>query len=146
MSEISEKAKVRLLGGEGEKQTTSLSSAAAAQTVGPDNGGAAPSPQKSTNPVFLSDSAEGADLLDAALVVQPLAQLCVAEQVETPFLAALTGSPGSGKTFALKRLGQRPGPLGDAALKCSTSGHKGPPAGPRCSFARCSSIKASSDS
>ncbi len=54
--------------------------------------------------MFLSNSAEGADLLDAAAIVQPLAQLCVTAQVQTPFLAAVAGAPGAGKSFALKRL------------------------------------------
>jgi hypothetical protein len=58
----------------------------------------------SGGPVFLSDAAEGADLLDAASTVQPLAQLCVTPQVQTPFLAAIASPAGSGKTFALNRL------------------------------------------
>ncbi len=45
-------------------------------------------------------------MLDATAIVQPLAQLCVTEQVQTPFLAAIAGAPGAGKTFALKRLAQ----------------------------------------
>src|SRR5208282_2388422 len=57
-------------------------------------------------PVFLSDSADGADVLDGAVIVRPLAQLCVTPQVQTPFLAAIAGASGAGKTFALKRLAQ----------------------------------------
>jgi len=58
----------------------------------------------SAGPVFLSDAVEGADLLDTASAVQPLAQLCVTPQVQTPFLAAIAGPAGAGKTFALNRL------------------------------------------
>jgi hypothetical protein len=42
--------------------------------------------------------------LNAAEIVQPLARLCVAPQVQTPFLAAITGPTGAGKSFALRRL------------------------------------------
>jgi hypothetical protein len=55
-------------------------------------------------PILLCDSADGADLLNAAEIVQPLARLCVAPQVQTPFLAAITGPTGAGKSFALRRL------------------------------------------
>ena len=40
------------------------------------------------------------------VLVQPLAQLCVTPQVQTPFLAAIAGPGGAGKTFALNRLVQ----------------------------------------
>jgi hypothetical protein len=74
-------------------------------------GAAAPSvaldltpPGRPTEPIFLSDAAQGADVLDAVSIVMPLAQLCVAEPAQTPFLAAIAGPSGSGKTFALGRL------------------------------------------
>jgi hypothetical protein len=54
--------------------------------------------------VFLSDSGDGADVLDAGLVVLPLAQLCMTPQAQTPFIAAIAGPGGSGKTFALNRI------------------------------------------
>src|SRR3984885_16198614 len=57
-------------------------------------------------PIFLGDSAEGADLLNAGQIVQPLAHLCVTSQVQTPFLAGILGPSGAGKTFALRRLAQ----------------------------------------
>ena len=102
MSEISEKAKVRLLGGDAPEPS------AYSSPVKPVQGDAAPSPldSKVSSPVFLSDSVEGADVLDTAAIIQPLAQLCVTAQVQTPFLAAIAGLPGSGKSFALKRLVQ----------------------------------------
>ena len=99
MSEISEKAKVRLLGERTPEPSVSSSPPKPVQAD------AAPSLVDSVSaPVFLSDSAEGADVLDATAIVQPLAQLCVTAQVQTPFLAAITGAPGAGKSFALKRL------------------------------------------
>ena len=104
MSEISEKVKVRLLGGDAAEPSTSPPLPKPAQ----DSADSAPHTlaQKSAAPVFLSDSADGADVLDAVAIVQPLAQLCVTGQVQTPFLAAIAGPSGAGKTFALKRLTQ----------------------------------------
>ena len=104
LSEFSEKVKVRLLGGDPAEQSTSPPPLGPMQ-VGADSGPPTPAP-KSAAPVFLSDSAEGADVLDATAIVQPLAQLCVTAQVQTPFLAAIAGAPGAGKTFALKRLAE----------------------------------------
>ncbi|HZZ62645.1 MAG TPA: hypothetical protein VFE63_16020 [Roseiarcus sp.] len=102
MSEISEKVKVRLLGGDPIEPAAAPPLHRPAQ-AGAGSGPPAPGP-KWAPPIFLSDSAEGADLLEATAIVQPLAQLCVTEQVQTPFLAAIAGAPGAGKTFALKRL------------------------------------------
>ncbi len=45
-------------------------------------------------------------MLEAGRLVQPLAQLCIADKVQTPFLAAIAGPGGAGKTFALNRLAQ----------------------------------------
>jgi hypothetical protein len=103
LSEISEKAKIRLLGGDAAER---LPSPPPTPTLA---GAPSPPPGTAPNaaaPVFLSDSAEGADVLDVGAVVQPLAQLCVSGQVQTPFLAAIAGAPGAGKTFALNRLAQ----------------------------------------
>lgn len=104
MSEISEKAKVRLLGGDAAELSTPHLPPKPAQ-AGADSAPPMLAP-KSAAPVFLSDSADGADVLDAAVIVQPLAQLCVSGRVQTPLLAAIVGPPGAGKTFALKRLSQ----------------------------------------
>jgi hypothetical protein len=104
LPEISEKVKVRLLGGDASGPSTSPPLPKPAQN-GADSAPATPA-QKSAAPVFLSDSADGADVLDAAAIVQPLAQLCVTGQVQTPFLAAIAGPSGAGKTFALTRLTQ----------------------------------------
>jgi hypothetical protein len=109
LSEISEKARVRLLGGGlAEKPGTALASGPLREAASPAEPPApAPTAAPATaGPIFFSDSADGADILDAGRVIQPLAQLCVTPQVQTPFLAAVAGSGGAGKTFALKQLGQ----------------------------------------
>jgi hypothetical protein len=77
-------------------------------------------PPPPAEPVFLADLADGADALDAAQAVTPLAQLCVTPQVQTPFLAAIAGPGGAGKTFALRRLVQA-----IEALRRSPSGPAG---------------------
>ncbi len=109
MSEISENARVRLLGGggPGERPVAPLPPRPSPQlALTPD-----PAPPPSfaaapAEPIFLANSADGADLLDAAQAVMPLAQICVTPQVQTPFLAAIAGPGGAGKTFALGRLVQ----------------------------------------
>ena len=110
MSEPSVNSKVRLLGevGTSDKAPFSLNPRAPAQSVAPQVSispppPAAPSPAE---PIFLGNSADGADLLNAGQIVQPLAHLCVTPQVQTPFLAGILGPSGAGKTFALRRLTQ----------------------------------------
>ena len=130
MSEPSVNSKVRLLGGVTPADKASLplpqrtpgqppAQAAPAAQPPPRAAPAAPPPAQAApapppppalaapvqaEPILLCDSAEGADLLNAAEIVQPLARLCVAPQVQTPFLAAITGPTGAGKSFALRRL------------------------------------------
>ena len=99
MSEISEKTKVRILGGGLADKPAPLAPAAE-----PARAPVAPAP--AGKPLFLADTADSADLLDTALIVQPLAHLCATPQVQTPFVAAVAGPAGAGKTFALKRLAQ----------------------------------------
>jgi hypothetical protein len=103
LSEISDNARVRLLGGgpAADKPPQPLTSRTPPQPAPPND----PVPP-SAEPIFFSDSADGADLLDAAQTMQPLAQLCVTPQVQTPFLAAIAGPAGAGKSFALRRLAQ----------------------------------------
>jgi hypothetical protein len=110
LSEPSANSKVRLLGevGTSEKPSFSLTARASGQSGAPPvsiTSAPPPSPVQSA-PIFLGDSADGADLLNADQIVQPLAQLCVTPQVQTPFLAAILGPFGAGKTFALRRLAQ----------------------------------------
>jgi ABC-type Na+ transport system ATPase subunit NatA len=110
LSEPSVNSKVRLLGdvGTSDKAPLSLSPRGPAQSAAPPVSIAPPPPAAPSRaePIFLGDSADGADLLNAGQIVQPLAQLCVTPQVQTPFLAAILGPSGAGKTFALRRLTQ----------------------------------------
>ena len=110
MSEPSVNSKVRLLGevGTTEKPSLSLTPRTPAQSAAPPVS-ITPPPSPApvpAEPIFLGDSADGADLLNAGQIVQPLAQLCVTPQVQTPFLAAILGPSGAGKTFALRRFAQ----------------------------------------
>ena len=110
MSEPSVNSKVRLLGdvGTSDKAPLSLAPRTPAQSAAPPVSIAPPPPvaPSRAEPIFLGDSADGADLLNAGQIVQPLAHLCVTPQVQTPFLAAILGPSGAGKTFALRRLAQ----------------------------------------
>ena len=110
MSEPSVNSKVRLLGdvGTSDKAPLSLTPRAPAQSAAPPVSIAPPPPAAPSRaePIFLGDSADGADLLNAGQIVQPLAHLCLTPQVQTPFLAAILGPSGAGKTFALRRLTQ----------------------------------------
>jgi len=129
LSEPSVNAKARLLGegATGDKPASPLPGRRAGQPAAPPvsiEPPAAASAQTLAAPVFLSDSADGADVLNAAQIVEPLAQLCVTREVQTPFLAAILGSSGAGKTFALRRLAQAierlgasPAGAGGGALK-----------------------------
>jgi hypothetical protein len=108
LSEPSVNSKIRLLGGIGtsDKSSVPLPARASAQTAAPPVSITPPTAPLQTDTIFLGDSVDGADVLGAAELVQPLAQLCVTPQVQTPFLAAIAGASGSGKTFASRRLAQ----------------------------------------
>ena len=110
MSEPSVNSKVRLLGGVGtsDKPAFPTPDRAPAQSAAPPVSIVTPPPAAPVRaePIFLGDSADGADLLNAGQIVQPLAHLCVTPQVQTPFLAGILGPSGAGKTFALRRLTQ----------------------------------------
>lgn len=108
MAEFSVNSKVRLLGGgaAGDKASFPLPAPTHAEPTAPAAPAASPPAPIQAEPIFLCDSADGADLLNAAEIVQPLAQLCATPQVQTPFLAAIAGPTGAGKTFALRRLAQ----------------------------------------
>jgi hypothetical protein len=109
LSEQSVNSKIRLLGeiGTGDKPSLPLPARGAPAQAAPPPVSITPPPAPAqTEPIFLGDSADGADVLNAAQLVQPLAQLCVTSQVQTPFLAAIAGASGAGKTFALRRLAQ----------------------------------------
>jgi len=127
LAESSVNSKIRLLGGgapsdkasfplpaptHAELTAPAATAAPPTSTPPPAPVQAAPPPSASppppapiqAEPIFLCDSADGSDLLNAAEIVQPLAQLCATSQVQTPFLAAIAGPTGVGKTFALRRL------------------------------------------
>ena len=109
MADISDAAKVRLLGGgPGDKPPASLSSlsqaSAPTEAVAKPAATTVPAPAPAGQAIFLSDSDEGADALGIAELIQPLAQLCAAAQTQTPFLAAILGPSGAGKSFAIGRL------------------------------------------
>jgi hypothetical protein len=109
LSEPSVNSKVRLLGevGASDKPAFPMPARAPAQSAAPPVSiTPPPAIPVHAEPIFLGDSADGADLLDAGQIVQPLAQLCVTPQIQTPFLAAIFGPSGAGKTFALRRLRQ----------------------------------------
>jgi hypothetical protein len=109
LSEPSVNSKVRLLGevGTSDKPLFPMPARATAQPAAPPVSITPPSlAPAQAEPIFLGDSADGADLLNADEIVRPLAQLCVTPQVQTPFLAAILGPSGAGKTFALRRLAQ----------------------------------------
>jgi hypothetical protein len=109
LSEPSVNSKVRLLGevGTSEKPAFPTPARTPAQSAAPPVSITPPPPiPVQPEPIFLGDSADGADLLNASQIVQPLAQLCVTPQIQTPFLAAILGPSGAGKTFALRRLAQ----------------------------------------
>jgi hypothetical protein len=108
LSEPSVNSKVRLLGGIGasDKPSIPLPARASVQSAVPAVSITPPPASVRTDPIFLGESVDGADVLGAAEAVQPLAQLCVTPQVQTPFLAAVAGASGAGKTFALRRLAQ----------------------------------------
>ncbi len=69
------------------------------------------------DPIFYADAGDRADLQNTAEALQPLAELCVVEEAQTPFLAGIVGSSGSGKSFALRRLVEVVEDLADAAGK-----------------------------
>jgi hypothetical protein len=108
LSESSVNSKVRLLGGIGasDKSSSPLPARAPAQSAAPAVSIAPLPASTQAEPIFLGDSADGADVLNADQLVRPLAQLCVTPQVQTPFLAAIAGPSGAGKTFALRRVAQ----------------------------------------
>jgi hypothetical protein len=115
-------SKIRLLGevGASDKPAFPMPARAPAQSAAPPVSIAPPAPA-AAEPIFLGDSADGADLLNAGQIVQPLAQLCVTPQIQTPFLAAILGPSGAGKTFALRRLAQASGQL-SASLPTASGG------------------------
>jgi hypothetical protein len=54
--------------------------------------------------VFYADASDSADLRSTTEAIEPLAELYVVGEAQTPFLAGIVGPSGSGKSFALHRL------------------------------------------
>jgi len=69
------------------------------------------------DPVFYADANDGADLRNTVEAIEPLAELCVVGEAQTPFLVGIVGPPGSGKSFALRRLVEAVEDLAAAAGK-----------------------------
>jgi len=103
VSEISQTARIRLLG---DGATGKPALLPATHPSNPLVEAAPQAPIRPVEPIFLADAAEGADVLDVGRIVEPLARLCVTPQAQTPFLAAIVGPGGAGKTFAVNRLAQ----------------------------------------
>jgi len=61
-------------------------------------------PSPSARAVFVADASAGADLLDMAEALQPIAELCAHKETQTPLAIGVVGPSGSGKSFALERL------------------------------------------
>jgi len=68
-------------------------------------------------PILYADTSDTADLRNAAEAVAPLAELCALGKAQTPFLIAIVGPSGSGKSFALRRLTEALESLTEAAAK-----------------------------
>ena len=91
----------------------------AAPSLGPILPPAAPRPTLPgpREPVLFSDKSDSGDLLGVAEAVRPLAELCLAPEAQTPFLAGIVGPSGAGKSFALRRLQGAIDALANAAAK-----------------------------
>src|ERR1700677_4148850 len=91
----------------------------AAPSLGPILPPAAPRPTLPgpREPVLFSDKSDSGDLLGVAEAVRPLAELCLAPEAQTPFLAGIVGPSGAGKSFALRRLVGAVDALANAAAK-----------------------------
>ena len=74
---------------------------------------------KGLEPIFLADSASGADLLGVADAIQPLAELCAHGRTQGPLMIGLVGPSGTGKSFALEQLVGQIESLSAAARKAA---------------------------
>jgi len=54
--------------------------------------------------IFYADAGDRADLQNIGEAIEPLAELCLVDEAQTPFLTGIVGRTGSGKSFALRRL------------------------------------------
>jgi len=63
----------------------------------------APPPVANGEPLVYADGPDSPDLMGAADATRPLAEICLAAAVQTPFLIGFVGPSGSGASFALRR-------------------------------------------
>lgn len=84
-----------------EADRAARDAASPASRIVPPSAGNAPG---LSDPVLYADAPDAPDLLGAAAAVQPLAELCLSANAQTPFLIGLVGPRGAGKSFALRRL------------------------------------------
>ena len=63
----------------------------------------APPPVPKGEPLVYADGPDSPDLMGAAEATRPLAEICLAADVQTPFLVGFVGPSGSGASFALHR-------------------------------------------
>jgi len=59
-----------------------------------------------SQPVFVAESGDSADLLGVGEALRPTAELCASAATQTPFAVGVVGAAGAGKSFALRRLEQ----------------------------------------
>ncbi len=78
-------------------------------------------PAPPREPLLYADSTEGADFLNAGEATWPLAELCLAQDAQSPFLVGLVGPSGSGASFALRRWLDNVETLANAAARTSGS-------------------------
>jgi len=55
-------------------------------------------------PLLIANTPDAADLTGVGRALEPLLELCLSPQAQTPFLVGIVGPAGSGKSFALRRL------------------------------------------
>ena len=65
----------------------------------------APSPEVAPvrDPLLIADTPESADLTGVGRALEPILELCLSPQAQTPFVVGMVGPAGSGKSFALRR-------------------------------------------
>jgi hypothetical protein len=63
----------------------------------------APPPASRGEPLVYADGPDSPDLMGAAEATRPLAEICLAADVQTPFLIGFVGPSGAGASFALRR-------------------------------------------
>ena len=85
----------------------------------------APSPAPAISPVrdalLIADTPDSADLTGVGRALEPILELCLSPQAQTPFVVGVVGPAGSGKSFALRRFAGSLESLAQKALAPSLS-------------------------